>query len=119
MTEWYCDCDSSSYPYRSVMRKAAKPHKCCECGFTIKIGDRYQYVTGLCEGSWFDCHTCKDCVDLIAFVTAHVPCLCIEHHNALEKLDEVMREVSREVPGLWMEYGRKRIGKTRKYRTTP
>ena len=56
-----CDWDPARV-YRSAIRKARKPHVCCECGGTIAVGERHEYVTANWEGTWCDFRTCPDCV---------------------------------------------------------
>ena len=43
---------------------ARKEHKCCECGRTIRIGDRYEMFKGIWEGKAGRFKTCKPCADL-------------------------------------------------------
>lgn len=45
-------------------RRAAKQHRCCECGAKIESGDLYQYTTMLYDGHWYDYKTCELCADL-------------------------------------------------------
>jgi len=40
---------------------ARKQHTCMECGEPIPAGARYEYVKGLCDGSWFTHKTCWSC----------------------------------------------------------
>lgn len=51
--------------FRSVERRAAKDHRCDECYRTIGKGERYEYVTGLCNGwdYWTTVRTCAHCVE--------------------------------------------------------
>lgn len=99
--DFCCSCDSYSYPYRSAMRTAKKQHKCYECSLPILPGERYQYATGKCDGSWFESHACPRCLDLIEFVTAHVPCFCYEHGNAIECALACADMAGIEAPGLY------------------
>lgn len=48
------------------IRKARKEHWCCECRETIKVGDRYEYVSGIWDGradSYKTCLLCKEIRD--------------------------------------------------------
>ena len=45
-------------------RKARKPHKCCECGHEITVGEKYQYVSGIWDGEPDSYKTCLSCVTL-------------------------------------------------------
>lgn len=35
--------------------------KCCECGLQIDRGERYQRLSGLCDGVWNNYSTCEPC----------------------------------------------------------
>lgn len=111
-----CGCDSYSYPYRAEVRRAKKAHWCAECGRKIEPGERYEYATGKCEGDWFDCHTCPQCLNLREFVVAHVPCVCIEHGNANETLLEAAQEFAHEAPGLLFGTYRLYVKTTKSFR---
>ena len=54
------DWDSGCYSGNREV-KAAKPHKCYECGCEIKKGDKYQYWTVFCEGTIDNFKLCSDC----------------------------------------------------------
>ena len=41
---------------------ARKPHKCCECGRVIEVGEQYEYVTGVWEGDFCTFKTCRHCI---------------------------------------------------------
>lgn len=56
-----CDWDPATV-YVSVKRKARKSHTCCECRGKIAVGETYELVTGLWEGSWSTFKTCPDCL---------------------------------------------------------
>jgi len=62
-----CDCSIDPYDYdcpdvfNERMIKARKPHKCCECGAVIQVGDRHELVEGLWDGSWSRYRTCRAC----------------------------------------------------------
>jgi len=67
MTVIACDCsadasDDSAAVSSEAWRKAKKQHDCCECGAAIHRGERYEYVTGLWDGSWNAYKTCAACV---------------------------------------------------------
>lgn len=65
MTFSSCDCSIDWYDGPSVcqktMRRARKPHVCCECGRTIEPGMRYEHVRGLWDGYWQTYRTCRTC----------------------------------------------------------
>jgi hypothetical protein len=41
--------------------RAAKPHRCSECGDAIAKGDEHEYCAGKVEGSFEDYRLCADC----------------------------------------------------------
>ncbi len=43
------------------MRKARKPHGCCECGRRIEPGEQYEYVAGKIDGDFRQWKTCAHC----------------------------------------------------------
>lgn len=66
----YDSCLDSSYDAEHIeagsvrIRKARKKHRCSECWELICPGDEYEYVKGLCDGSWFDNKTCMSCKNM-------------------------------------------------------
>lgn len=52
--------------------KARKQYTCCECGSTIDIGEEYQRVTGLFDGSWETWRTCIVCSRIRAAAYAEI-----------------------------------------------
>ena len=105
----YCDCDSYSDPYWAETRKARIRHRCGECWRWIEPGENYEHVRGKCDGEMFVAKTCSHCLAILNYVTAHVPCFCLEHGNMLDAADEEIREWGPTVPGMGMEYGRLRV----------
>lgn len=60
-----CSCDFTQPDFwTSVDRKARKPHKCCECGSEIKVGETYNYASGKWEDEVKNYKTCGDCVKI-------------------------------------------------------
>ena len=61
-----CDCsvnsDTDNAIYKAKVRRAIKPHKCCECGEVIHPGEQYERVDALTDGQWWGCNTCLGCV---------------------------------------------------------
>lgn len=55
--------------FRSETRRAAKSHKCYECGRSVESGESYEYATGLLDGRWLTMHTCAQCVELKRWLT--------------------------------------------------
>lgn len=61
-----CDCSTdegeSVRCSRVTIRKARKPHQCCECGEPILPGQRYEDATGIdCDGEAYGYSTCMTC----------------------------------------------------------
>lgn len=46
------------------IRKARKPHKCCECYKEIPIGERYEHARGKYEGEMWTAETCLVCAEI-------------------------------------------------------
>jgi len=60
-----CCCEMGDGELASVsetkMRRARKPHRCCECGETIEPGETHHWVRGLWDGCWETYRTCLVC----------------------------------------------------------
>jgi len=56
--------DGTADVYQSDIRKARKPHKCCECNEAIKVGDKYEYYSILFDGRWTHHNTCLICMEI-------------------------------------------------------
>jgi len=50
--------------FESKIVKAAKPHKCCECGDEIPVGTKHEYAKGRWEGDWSTFRSCLSCVEI-------------------------------------------------------
>lgn len=46
------------------MQVSRKEHMCCECHRLIRIGEAYEYVSGLWDGFWSNQKTCAECVEI-------------------------------------------------------
>ena len=57
------DLDMPSFS-NNVIRRAAKPHVCEECGDAILKGDRYEYASGMWDGEFMAFKTCLVCVEV-------------------------------------------------------
>ena len=55
------DHDGGPVCHKEKIRKAKKPHLCCECGLPIKSGDHYLYESGIWDGTPQEYKTCLDC----------------------------------------------------------
>jgi len=47
--------------FRQITRTARKEHKCCECRRVIEPGSKYQYSSGIWDGSAHDFKQCINC----------------------------------------------------------
>lgn len=52
--------------FKSKLRKARRPHQCCECGGTIQPSEIYEYASGRWEGEIATFKTCSVCVEIRA-----------------------------------------------------
>lgn len=59
----YCDFDPAEV-YVATTPKAKKPHRCCECRGTIRVGETYERVFMVYCGDASTSKTCMDCVAL-------------------------------------------------------
>ena len=62
-----CDCsvDYEGYEFISeAIRTARKEHRCCECGDTIRPGERYEDVAGKWECEFDVFKTCMTCLTI-------------------------------------------------------
>jgi hypothetical protein len=59
------EADEAIQDYTEVERVARKEHKCCECGATIKPGDKYQHVSGFMSDGPVSYRTCSLCVKVL------------------------------------------------------
>lgn len=75
----FCSCDYDGYfSFCSprIINKAKKRHRCSECHGGIMPGERYEYIAGVQDGDFWTSKTCTRCLDLLDWITAHVPCFC-------------------------------------------
>jgi hypothetical protein len=95
----FCDYESPSF-YSRAEPKAAKVHSCDECGRAIHKAEQYEKVAAVWDGLFGTYRTCQRCLNLRAYVQAHVPCFCWAHGNIIEDAIEAARHWNREAPGL-------------------
>lgn len=48
----------------TLIVRARKPQKCCECSDPINPGDRYEVVSGKWDGEWSCFKTCLPCKEI-------------------------------------------------------
>ncbi len=56
--------DAPASAYTQKNHRAAKDHRCSECGEVIPKGTTYEHVKGLWDGSWSTYKTCLSCVEI-------------------------------------------------------
>lgn len=49
---------------RVIVRTARKTHTCVECYEVIAVGSRYEYISGIWDGSPASFKTCSSCVEI-------------------------------------------------------
>ena len=63
-----CSCDYGSMEYPEFISetwpRARKAYKCCECGETIKVGEKHQSITGKWDGEILTYRTCEICAKI-------------------------------------------------------
>lgn len=67
-------------------RRAAKEHRCEECGRTIPVGERYSYASGKFEGDFFDAKQCVHCAAAAGWLLKE--CHGFLYGGVLEDLEE-------------------------------
>lgn len=112
-----CDIDWDEQPtfFSVSARRAKKPHKCSECRRTITKGEPYEYVAGLWDGDFNQYKTCSICLELRAYMFAHIPCFCSSYGYLQSDALETLSEYASECVGLFFGAGRL-IVKARKLR---
>lgn len=60
--------------FRTLQRKAAKEHQCCECRNTIQKGETYQHSSGVWDGTPDSYKQCINCHDIMSAVSANSEC---------------------------------------------
>jgi hypothetical protein len=86
--------------YSLTMPVARKQHKCSECRCAIPAGQKYESASGKWDGMFQQFKTCQRCIDLRAYMKAHVPCFCFSYENMLGDAIDTAREWKHEAPGL-------------------
>lgn len=74
----YCyDYDEQAKVWHEETRRARVRHRCTECGGPILPGENYERVRWISQDNDAGCYkTCQRCLNIVAYVTAHVPCFC-------------------------------------------
>ena len=112
--ECWCDYEPSTI-WRESKPKAKTRHVCTECRGPILPGEQYQREESLFEGDWQTYKTCQRCLNIVAYVTAHVPCFCwyrqglYAEGGAVDTCDYY----AHDAPGLMFGLGRLIVAKNR------
>jgi hypothetical protein len=56
-----CYCESSPSFWNTSDPIARKEHQCCECGTTIRPGQKYERTSGLWDGDFCTFKICQNC----------------------------------------------------------
>lgn len=64
--------------FHSAERRAAKDHRCGECGRTVVKGERYTHASGLFDGRWGTYRTCAQCEVAKGWLAAICSGYCFE-----------------------------------------
>ena len=111
-----CVCDyEPATIWRSETPAARVRHRCTECRGPIVPGERYQRESSLYDGGWKTYKTCQRCLNVIAYVTAHVPCFCWYREGLYDDggAIETCSDYARHAPGLLFGLGRLIVAKKR------
>lgn len=80
------ECDDRYLVYRTKDEvRAAKPHRCCECGRPIAVGEIYHKAVGLYANHWDTHHTCTHC--RVACLWLKSNCGGFLHEGVLEDIE--------------------------------
>ena len=60
------DYDGDTSFYEEGFSRSRKAYVCCECGDTIRLGQRYQWAKGTTTDGLFRVHTCAVCAEIRA-----------------------------------------------------
>lgn len=105
----FCDYELPEWLTVKNVKSAKKSHRCSECGAVIPAGAAYEYNCGKWDGYVDQFHVCLLCVELRNWATISVPCFCWTYGSLHEQVRDMVHEVSPDVPGFFMEYGRRKI----------
>lgn len=65
--------------YTAAIRKARKPHRCCECSAGIVSGQKYFHFKGIWSGDAQEYRMCLECLDLRDYVSRESGCFSVFH----------------------------------------
>jgi len=114
--ECYCDYDEPAKVWHEEMRKAKVRHKCSECAGPVLPGENYERVRWISYDGEGGCYkTCQRCLNIVAYVKAHVPCFCWYRQGLYEDggVVDTCWSYAHEAPGLMFGLGRLIVAKNR------
>lgn len=114
----YCDYDPAEF-IAVETRRARKMHRCSECAHAISPGETYRHIRGKWDGMMYTFRQCPRCLDLIAYVEAHIPCFCWAYASMIDDAVETIREFEWEAPGLGFGARRRLVAIKRAPRCPP
>lgn len=108
MTDCYCDYDEPADVWHESTPVARLRHQCTECRGPILPGERYQRESSLYDRRWQTYKTRERCLQVVAYVTAHVPCFCWYRRGLFDDGGAVDTCATywHEAPGLMFGLGR-------------
>jgi len=71
-----CDCDSPAVTWKTT-QTARKEHKCCECGSTIGIGEKYYQIKGVWDSAFETYRMCMPCSQVTKAAVSDGICFCL------------------------------------------
>jgi len=84
--------------YRVELRRARKPHRCCECHGTIRPKESCWFHHGLWDGEFLTFKVCSECEELRKRINADVQ--HEDERTPLEGLSEAVEALSDSQPEL-------------------
>ena len=88
--------------FNSIVRKANKEHKCCECDRTIENGENYRHTSGVWDGEPESYNQCLNCYHIMDVVSREgefdeSPCFGFLRKHILEDFHEPAKEFLTEI----------------------
>jgi hypothetical protein len=105
----YCDFDPPEWYDTRRIKAARKPHRCDECSAIIAQGQPYERTTGKWEGEFSTFCVCELCREFREWAEISFPCLCWCYGSLHEDIWNKVEDARYEVPGLYFEYGRRKV----------
>ena len=109
MNSCYCDAILPTFCRTIKVKHTRRRHRCTECHAVIPKGSSCEYVTGLWDGVFSYLYTCELCLEMRDWAKISFPCLCLVYGELLEEVYDKVCEAAPLVPGLFFEYGRRRV----------